>query len=244
MPNVTNFSDYIVYVDESGDHGLATVDPLSPLFVMACCVFEKRSYADVICPGLRRLKFHYFGHDMVMLHERDIRKKIGPFRILLDPQVQERFFTDRNNLMASTSYTLITCAIDKQKAAKENNPYHVALASCLDRLMQFPADKGQSSLHTHVVFKARGKREDAELELEFRRICDGANRSMSRLPLDIAIANKHANAAGLQIADLVARPVARRCTDLTQSNRAWDIIAGKLYQQEGKADGHGLIQLP
>jgi len=25
--NVTEFSDYIVYVDESGDHGLKTIDP-------------------------------------------------------------------------------------------------------------------------------------------------------------------------------------------------------------------------
>jgi hypothetical protein len=146
--------------------------------------------------------------------------------------------------MACTFYTLLTCAIDKQKTAKENNPYHVAQANCLDRLMQFLAEKGQSSLQTHVVFEARGKREDADLELEFRQICDGANRSMSRLSLDIVIANKHANAAGLQIADLVARPVARRCMDRIQSNRAWVIIAGKLYQQEGKTDGHGLIQSP
>ena len=34
-----NFSDYIVYVDESGDHGLK-IAPLYPIFVLAFCVFE------------------------------------------------------------------------------------------------------------------------------------------------------------------------------------------------------------
>jgi hypothetical protein len=28
-------SDYIVYVDESGDHGLVSVDPEYPVFVLA-----------------------------------------------------------------------------------------------------------------------------------------------------------------------------------------------------------------
>ncbi len=244
---VPQFSDFIVYVDESGDHGLATVDPQSPMFVLACCVFEKRSYADVICPQLRRMKFDYFGHDMVVLHERDIRKTVGPYRVLLDKAVRERFFTDLNGIMAGAAFTLITCAIDKQRLAgaqKSENPYHLALAGCLDRLMQFLTERGQADRLTHVVCEARGKREDGELELEFRRICDGANRSMARLPLDIVVASKHANAAGLQLADLVARPVARHCLNPAQPNRAWDILAPKLYRQEGRADAAGLIQMP
>ncbi len=36
------FSNFIVYVDESGDHGMQTVDPNYPLFVLAFCVFYKR----------------------------------------------------------------------------------------------------------------------------------------------------------------------------------------------------------
>jgi len=42
------FSDYIVYVDESGDHGLENVDPNYPLFVLAFCIFKKgRRTAEV-----------------------------------------------------------------------------------------------------------------------------------------------------------------------------------------------------
>lgn len=36
------FSDFIVYVDESGDHGMQTLDVNYPMFVLAFCVFHKR----------------------------------------------------------------------------------------------------------------------------------------------------------------------------------------------------------
>ena len=35
-------SDYVVYVDESGDHSLASIDTSYPVFVLALCVVHKR----------------------------------------------------------------------------------------------------------------------------------------------------------------------------------------------------------
>ncbi|MBI5274428.1 MAG: DUF3800 domain-containing protein [Chlamydiales bacterium] len=69
------YSDYIVYVDESGDHSLTSIDQSYPVFVLTFCVFEKTYYSEVIVPAIRKLKFKMFGHDMVVLHEHDIRKK-------------------------------------------------------------------------------------------------------------------------------------------------------------------------
>lgn len=37
----SQFSKYIVYVDESGDHSLQNIDEQYPLFVLAFCVFHK-----------------------------------------------------------------------------------------------------------------------------------------------------------------------------------------------------------
>lgn len=75
-------SDYIVYVDESGDHSLETINPRYPLFVLSFCLFEKTYYAHVVSSGLKMLKFATFGHDMTILHEHEIRKKIGVFNKL------------------------------------------------------------------------------------------------------------------------------------------------------------------
>ena len=66
------FSDYIVHVDESGDHGLESIDPTYPVFVLAFCVFRKNVYQESVVPAIQRFKFRHFGHDMVNLHETDI----------------------------------------------------------------------------------------------------------------------------------------------------------------------------
>ena len=70
---MTDFSNYVVYVDESGDHSLVSVDAAYPVFVLAFCVFKKSDYAQMVLPAVTQLKFKHFGHDQVVLHEqRDI----------------------------------------------------------------------------------------------------------------------------------------------------------------------------
>jgi hypothetical protein len=46
------FSDYIVFVDDSGDHGMTTIDPNYPMFVLAFCVFHKEEYAATAVPAV------------------------------------------------------------------------------------------------------------------------------------------------------------------------------------------------
>lgn len=47
------FGDYIVFVDESGDHNLEIVNPEYPVFVLAFCIFRKADYIDIVCPRVR-----------------------------------------------------------------------------------------------------------------------------------------------------------------------------------------------
>ncbi len=71
-----DFSDYIVYVDESGDHGLMSIDPQYPVFVLVFCVFKKQNYLSTV-KKVQKFKFDNFGHDLVVLHESDIRRDRG-----------------------------------------------------------------------------------------------------------------------------------------------------------------------
>ncbi len=83
-------------------------------------------------------------------------------------------------LIDESNFILIACVIDKP-ALKErgevavDNPYHYALRYGLEQLVCFIEEKGQVDRDTHAVVECRGKKEDRDLELEFRRICDGAN---------------------------------------------------------------------
>ncbi|WP_338012591.1 DUF3800 domain-containing protein [Rhizobium sp. LCM 4573] len=36
-----SYSDFIIYVDESGDHSLTSIDVNYPIFVLSFCIFEK-----------------------------------------------------------------------------------------------------------------------------------------------------------------------------------------------------------
>ena len=159
-------SDYIVYVDESGDHSLDSINPEYPVFVLSFCIFRKDNYAQTMTPAVRQLKFSTFGHDMVILHEIDIRKKKGAF----------------------------------SKLGKE----------------------------------ARGAKEDAELELEFRRIRDGRNFFSKLLPFELIIADKRTNSEGMQLADLTARPIGLSVLRPEQSNRALAVLEKKFCR-----DGSG-----
>jgi len=87
---------------------------------------------------------------------------------------------------------------------------------------------------THVVVECRGKKEDSELELEFRRICDGANRLEIPLPFNVIFADKKVNSAGLQFADLMARPIGLSVLRLGQENRAFDVLKQKFFCSGGR----------
>src|SRR5690606_35945736 len=61
-----SYSDYIVYVDESGDHSMGVINAEWPLFVLCFCIFPVAAYTTSVAPAIRRLKFETFGHDLVI----------------------------------------------------------------------------------------------------------------------------------------------------------------------------------
>lgn len=134
--------------------------------------------------------------------------------------------------------------------AEGANPYHIALGHCLEALNELMQEKQQDERLTHVVVESRGTREDTELELEFRRTCDGANRWGRLLAFDVIFANKQTNSNGLQLADLVARPVGLGVLRPEQPNRAFDVLKRKFFCSGGRAavgngfEGWGLKVYP
>lgn len=232
------FSDFVVYVDESGDHSLASIDAGYPIFVLALCVFHKRHYSEKIIPAIEKLKFNYFGHDSVVLHETDIRKQRGDFAFLSHLPRREEFMGLLSDIMVQSNFILISCVVDKAKLGRSDgdasNPYHIALDVCLQKLHTFLAEKGQQGLLTHVIVECRGKKEDRELELEFRRICDGKDGQTQPLPFNVVFADKKTNLAGLQLADLVARPVGISYIRPGQRNQAFDVLKKKFFCDGGR----------
>lgn len=241
--------DYIVYVDESGDHNLVDFDPQYPRFVLAFCIFRIDHYVDHVVPTMQRLKFDYFGHDMVVLHERDIRRELPPFDLLLNSRVRSEFMTRVDELISSSLFRIVASVIRKhefrERRGTQTSPYEVALEFGLERVFLQLQERGQVGKKTFVVFEGRGRNEDKELELAFRRILDTTRYVGLAQTLEFLCVDKKTNSSGLQIADLVARPIGIRDLRPNQPNHAWSVLEKKLVRsRDGRLKGYGLKIYP
>lgn len=188
------------------------------------------------------MKFKYWGHCDVILHEHDIRKSMtGDWSLLNDSNTRQAFLNDISDLMDASPFQVIACVINKQELIRyqtPENPYELAMLFCMERLNNWLLLKNQQYQTIQIQFEARGKTEDAELELEFRRICDNAsstiisNTDFSKIDYRIGFLDKKSNSVGLQIADLIARPIGLHVLRPEQQNKAFNIIKGKFIKNE------------
>jgi Protein of unknown function (DUF3800) len=244
----SDFSEYLVFVDESGSPSMGGhIDPQYPLFVLAFLIVKKVDYIYGVSPAIQAFKLKYYGHDQVILHEREIRKDQGAFKFLKTAATKHAFLDELTDLIAAAPVNLVSVVIDKAKYQSKHkspaNPYHLGLQYGLERVLAFLVKQGAQ--HTsHVIVECRGKNEDKDLELEFRRICDQPVFKTSTPDFEIVFADKKSNAIGLQLADLMARPVGMSVLKPHQSNRAMDVIRTKLIAEDSTNAGCGLKLFP
>lgn len=89
-------------------------------------VIEKSAYANAIVPRINRLKFDTSGHDCVVLHEIDIRRKRGAFS-KLGKEARETFLEALTQIIADVPMTVVAVVIDKRRLTQRyTNPYNPA----------------------------------------------------------------------------------------------------------------------
>lgn len=232
----SEFSDYVFFGDESGDHSLTSVDATYPLFALSLCAFRKSTYCTRVVPQFQRLKFDFFGHDAVVLHEHEIRKQSGDFAILSNASFRHRFLTDLSDTLANVPFHIFAAVIMKAELKSDffpENPYSISLKICLQLAFRFLGRRSEIGKIVHFIFEKRGEREDDELELEFRRIISGDNDLHVAFPnFVIRFSDKRTNSTGMQIADLTARPIGLSVLRPGQPNRAFDQICQRLVRRK------------
>jgi hypothetical protein len=156
---------------------------------------------------------------------------------------------DLGVLIEEVPFTIVASCIRKRAFAEQrgasSNPYHVALEAGLAQVHRFLCERGQQRAVTHVVCERRDRRVDRELLQEFGRICQAGSVAGPGASLHPIMASKQSNTCGLQLADLVARPIGRHVLRPEQPNRAHALLASKLRRSpDGDIDGWGLICQP
>lgn len=236
------FSDYIVYADESGDHSLEKIDSEYPIFCLALCIIKVKNYINDIVPAIQKLKFECWGHDNVILHERDIRKNTGDFEFLKNQQEKESFYKKLNGLIESAEFNVVSCVIKKRNLrdgySVPHNPYDIALLFTMERVARILEGHGENKKRIFCVFEGRGKREDKELVSTFNGIKGNRYKlgyysvDFKKFDFQIRISNKAHNSTGLQLADMIARPIGLNVLNPAQPNQAHDVIRQKYIDFE------------
>lgn len=222
------------------------VDPAFPVFVLCGIVVSEDAYHDV-AKNMLAMKKRFWGDKKVIFHSRDIRKCDHEFQILFDQEIKKEFYAAINELVSLSDYTIITSAINKANYIKQygklsSDVYEIALSFIIERTVFLLDDRAGKPHRLDIVIEQRGKREDARLHEHFQRLYSRGTGYVSPERIQtycksIEFKTKGDDVGGLQLADLVAYPIARYVLDPQRANPAFDVLAPKIYTTRGQRYG-------
>ena len=232
------FSEFIAYGDESGTATFGKIEADFPAVGLAFCVFRVEDYVREVVPQVQALKFRYFGHDQVVLHESALRRRQGDF-IFSTSSRRAAFMQDVNALMQGLPMTVVAAVVDqrtlRERYGQAFDAYDLGLRCCMEQLLHFLGEADPAGPESEVQVIAEARSSTTQNHATGNRFYSGlpgvegyASAPPSRIKLRFA--HKQANSTGLQIADLLVRPIVLRSLRPGQRNRAWDAIAPTIYR--------------
>lgn len=244
---------YHLFIDETGDPSLRSINEDFPIFVLAGCLFSDEAYQQ-ICKEIDALKNDLFGSPGVILHGRDIRKCEGVFAKLFDLEFKEGFYKRLEIILSKASFKIIAVAIKKQEFIEKygklaDDPYELSLSFLLERAVM-ATDTRDNSNKIHIIAESRGRKEDGILGRRYNKLIDvgtghiSADRFKARIET-FQFNRKEQNDCGLQIADLCAYPIARHILYPNISYPAYEVVEKKIRRGgNGDINGYGLKIFP
>jgi len=231
---------YYLFLDESGDHGLSNLDSNFPVFVLCGVLFESKNY-NICRDHINEVKLKYWNNIGVILHSRDIRKCEKEFKILFDLDIKKGFYGDLDDIVVNSPYTIIADGINKAEYIKQygrlSRVYGLSLSFILERMV-FYLDEIPTEKQVYVIVEERGKTENKELRHYFNQVLINGTgfvvpQRLRGLNIKLEFRPKSKNINGLQLADLVAYPIARHIINRERPNPAFDLLQHKFYMRKG-----------
>ncbi len=229
---------YTIYLDECGQHVVGAEDKF-PVFVLAGAIIRDADY-PVVDAVWKRWKHENLGSEEIIVHEPDLRRRTGPFR----GEAGIAATTALGGALAGLDFDAVVVVVHRGDYLADYGvgpidsslPEHAYLMA-LDFLMErclFALDGQLGGGRAVVIAESRGPKEDAMLQHEFARLhLDGTSYIShtwfrQQLHPGIRFLSKLDNNTGLQIADLLARPVGMKVADPTSDPVWWDVFRPKL----------------
>ncbi len=239
--------NYKLFLDESGDHGLLSINKDFPVFLLCGVLFTEDDYENTR-QSINKLKQFIWGNKEVIFHSRDIRKCEKEFQKLFDLELKKYFYEELNKIITDSKFTIIASAIDKQALLKNffmdegvNEVYEIALSFLFDNAITVLENLDPDATLSFIL-EMRGKKEDKQLGNYFKRIIERGTGvvtldQIGRFKPTFQFVDKKQNINGLQLADLIAYPIARFVIEPERANPAFDLLEPKIYRTVNGWDG-------
>lgn len=218
-----------------------------PVFVYAVCVFENINDITEAVTYMASFKIKHFGHDGIILHYTDLhrcsenedKKSKGNKQIRNDKYSHKEFIDDLLAVLVKTKFTIISSAINLQtvliikqakaeglnklitklQMAKSKSVYPLALLFCIERVNIYLAKKGYNFPVT-IISESVQNKINKHIKSVFNNVCNKNNFNKELYNQSLEFVKKTRNATGLQFADLVAQPIAKKAHSVNINDNA------------------------
>jgi hypothetical protein len=230
---------YYLFIDETGDHGLKKIDINFPIFLLSGILIKTTDLIHLELL-LKKLKTKYWSTESLILHSREIRKCSNEYKILLDDHLKNQFYKDLNQILLLSKFLIIPSGINKVKYVKiygylNDDTYEICISKTIDQVLTNLKHRKSLPIELQIILEKRGQKEDQKLDTHISEIIvNGTQKnpasSLKNIRINFEFKDKKDNINGLQIADLIAYPIAKYILNQSIKNPAFDIISKKIYQ--------------
>jgi hypothetical protein len=241
---------YYLFLDESGDHGLKTIDKSFPIFLLCGILVSEENY-KLIRDEINEIKTKFWNNKNLIFHSRDIRKCNNEFKILFDTGIKNKFYDSINDLVERRQYNIIAASINKTKFIKkygrlEDDVYEISLSFILERTI-FCLDNIGNCSELEIIIERRGKKEDTKLGKHIQKVRQIGTyyvtaERIQNYGFKAKFSWKNENINGLQLSDLIAYPIARKILNPQGVNLSYDKFKHNFYKKNNNI--YGLKKFP
>lgn len=214
---------YTLYLDESGNWGYPNYNVEKPIICLCGCIVEDTYYSKLLIPSVKVLKKQYFNKDVV-LHRYKIQNRKNDFRVLKTQQKVDEFMNKFSHSVASMDCTILLSAIDKSDYYRTygttrvdhylpKDIYSVIFTFAIERFTLFLRER---KTRGKIIAESRGTKEDQTIQYWYSLMLHNGTQFIrdwqfrAVLPNAIEFKKKEDDVEGLQVADWIAYPMAKK----------------------------------
>ena len=245
---------YYLYIDECGDQNLEKYSDKFAIFTL-CGIIVSQRQKENLRQKVLSLKRQVFGREDIIFHSFDMRRWQNGYEAFNDPLIRQAFYEGIDAILTETdAYIIVSCSTLKDLYVRQfgrvGTLYGQSLSAVIERSIFYLDDRhadGDTSLE--AILEMRGKREDNALRTYFADVISKGTfwispERMARHIHTLKFRPKSDNVIGLQIADIVAYPIAMHILHPERENIVYDLIRGHIYCNEGRLLGEKVVPKP